>query len=201
MGLLHPPASKARPHPSEEFRERKRLHEVVVGSLVESLHAVFDGIPSSQYQNRSLQSALSQCGQHLQAISSREHKIQNDEIEFLLIDQEESFFSGGRDDHLIFLALQSLLEGTSHFRFVLHYENAQLSFLFLHFLPSSFSPERYRFSPRRFVRRGPEPPDRSDRNPRCFTEITGSSGRQLAERKFSTGVRNCQNVVPHSHRT
>ena len=102
-----------------------RLHEVVVGAH-QSLHAILNGIASSQYQHLRLQSAFSKGGQHLQTVSPRKHKIQNDEIEFLLVDQEEPLFSGGRDNHLVLLALQPLSEGASHLRFVFHYKNAQL---------------------------------------------------------------------------
>src|SRR6266704_2786333 len=61
----------------------------------------------------------------LRAITSRKHKIQNDEVEFLRIHQEEPFFSGGCDHHFVFLALQSFAKRTGHFRFVFNNQDTQ----------------------------------------------------------------------------
>ena len=79
-----------------------------------------------------LHSALSQRGEHLQAISSWKHEVQDDEVEFLRIHEEESFFSGGRDDDFVLLPLQSLSERPSHLRFVFNDEHSPMIFRFLH---------------------------------------------------------------------
>jgi len=76
-----------------------------------------------------LQSALSQRCEHLQAIPSWKHQVQDDEVEFLRIHEEKSFFAGGRHDDFVLLPLQSLSERPSHLRFVFfHDEDTPMTF-------------------------------------------------------------------------
>ncbi len=79
-----------------------------------------------------MQFALSERGQHLQTIPSRKHKIQNDEAEFLGIHEEETFFSCGRDDDIIVLALQPFLQGAGDLDLVFYDQDACLPFFVVH---------------------------------------------------------------------
>src|SRR5882762_11939141 len=130
--MFSSPASKAGPDARQEFREREGFNEVVISAAIESSHALLDCIASGQDENRGLQSAFSQCGQHLEPVAAWKHEIQNDEVEFLGIHEEEPFFSGGCDNDLVFLTLQSLSQRTSHLRFVFNHEDAHLAFSLMH---------------------------------------------------------------------
>src|SRR6266436_5909020 len=102
--LFASPASEEGSNARQKLRERKRFNEVIVGTFIESFDSVWDCITSGQDENRRLQSTFSQCGQHLQTITSRKHEIQNDQVEFLRINKKESFLSGRCNDNFIFRA-------------------------------------------------------------------------------------------------
>src|SRR5438309_7045503 len=95
--LLGPSAPEQRADAGQELREREGFYKVVVGTLVESFYSILYCVACRQYQHWSLQSAFSQSGQHLEPVAAGKHKIQKHKIEFLGVDQEESFFSGGRN--------------------------------------------------------------------------------------------------------
>src|SRR2546427_5946055 len=124
-GLFGSPTPQQRPDTGQELREREGFHKVIVGTLVESFDPVLDCIASGEDENWSLQSSFSQRGQHLEPIATWKHEIQKHKIELLGIDQEESLFSGWRDDNFVLLPLQSLSESAGHLRFVFHYQDAQ----------------------------------------------------------------------------
>src|SRR5258707_457650 len=102
--LFASPASEEGSNARQKLREGKGFNQVIVTTLVESPHTIFDCISSGQDENRRLQSTFSQCGQHLQTITSRKHQIQNDEVELLCINKKESFLSGRCNDNFIFRA-------------------------------------------------------------------------------------------------
>src|SRR5262249_45721847 len=109
-----------------KLRERERLDKVIVGSLVQPLHAIFDCVACRQYEHRGLQSTLSQRGQHLKTIAAWKHEIQDDKVEFLRIHQKKTFFSCWSDDHLVFLALQSFAKRPCNLAFVFDNQNSQI---------------------------------------------------------------------------
>src|SRR5947209_7873184 len=126
-GLFGSPTPQQRSDTGQELREREGFHKVIVGTLVESFDPILDCIAGSEDESRSPQSTLSECGQHLKPVAAGQHEIQKHKIELLGVNEEESFFSGWRNDNFVFLALQSLPKGTSHLRFVFHNKDSQVS--------------------------------------------------------------------------
>jgi hypothetical protein len=68
--------------------------------------------------------------QHVQAITTGKHKIQNDEVEFLGIVEEESFFFGATTTS--YFSRSNPSRSARATRFVFHHEDAQLAFSFMH---------------------------------------------------------------------
>src|SRR5215470_13913331 len=79
--LVHAPAAQQRADACEQLGERERLDQVVVGAAVESQHPIFDGVPSRQDEYRRLNAALAQRRQNVDAIASRQHEIEQQQIE------------------------------------------------------------------------------------------------------------------------
>src|SRR5258708_34540406 len=71
--LFGPPASEQGSNTRQKLRERKRFNEIIVGTCIESFDSVFNCITSGQDENRRLQSTFSQCDEHMQTITSRQH--------------------------------------------------------------------------------------------------------------------------------
>src|ERR1700731_1257764 len=74
--LISAPASEERSNARQKLRERKWFDEVIIGSLVEPFDSVLDRVTRGKYQHRSLQSALSQSGEHLEPVATWKHEIQ-----------------------------------------------------------------------------------------------------------------------------
>src|SRR5213080_4098173 len=108
--MISPPAAEQRSHARQKFWECEGLHKVIISTLIQTSYPVFDGIPRREDKNWCLHAALSKRRQHLQAVATRKHEIQNDKIELLGVYQEEPLLSGRSKDDLVFLALQSFPE-------------------------------------------------------------------------------------------
>src|SRR6266702_8629293 len=74
--LLRPSAPEQRTDAGQELRKREGFHKVIVATLVEPFDPVLDGVASGEDEHWSLQSALSQGGQHLKPVATWEHEIQ-----------------------------------------------------------------------------------------------------------------------------
>jgi len=115
---------EATPGHGPEAPGTRRVHKESSATFVEPFDSVLDCITGGEYENWSQQARFSAS---IAPVVHRdlEHEIQQDEVEFLGIDQEESLFSGWRDDNFVLLALQSFSESAGHLRFVFHYKDAQ----------------------------------------------------------------------------
>jgi hypothetical protein len=71
------PPPQQRPQARGQFRERKRLHHVVVGAAVEAGHAIVDGIFRGQHQHRERRFTRTDIAQHLESGSAGKHQIQD----------------------------------------------------------------------------------------------------------------------------
>ena len=74
--LPHRPAAQDRPHPREQFRKRERLHEIIVRTKFEPIHAVGYPVGSRQENHRQRRAGRAQFFQHRPAIESRQHDIE-----------------------------------------------------------------------------------------------------------------------------
>src|SRR5262249_3558380 len=64
----------------QKLGERERLDQVVVGAAVEAAHAVAHGVAGRQHQNRRLDLASPRLGQHLKAVETRKHHIEDADV-------------------------------------------------------------------------------------------------------------------------
>src|SRR5512146_1016535 len=77
---LRPAAAQDGAQPREELRERERLDEIVVGTELETLHAVANGIARCQEQDRRLDLMMPQLLDDAPAVASGQHHVQNDGV-------------------------------------------------------------------------------------------------------------------------
>ena len=89
------PAAKERPNAGEQFRDRKRLDQIIIGAAVETRDTVVDAVTSRQDQHRRLDATLAKGFENLETAAPRQHEIQQDQIEPLSIGAEEAVFAGG----------------------------------------------------------------------------------------------------------
>jgi hypothetical protein len=91
--LIRPAASEERADAHEQLRDRERLHQVVVGSTIESAHAVVDRVLGLEDHDGRLKAALADGCQDLEPIPLGKHEIQHDAVEHLVVDEEEAFLA------------------------------------------------------------------------------------------------------------
>src|SRR5262249_16189181 len=63
---------------------------------------------------------LAECGEHLEAAPPRQHEVEHNEIESLVIGEEEPFLARGRHMHLIAFGLEPFAKGLGDLPLVLH---------------------------------------------------------------------------------
>ena len=73
-------AAQARPHASQQFDKRKRLHQIIVGAQFQAFYAIVDGIARAQDQDRRAGLAVANLLQHRKAVHVGKHQVQNDEV-------------------------------------------------------------------------------------------------------------------------
>ena len=73
-------ATQQRAQPGEQFFERERFGEIVVGAGVESADALGDGVPRGQHQNRQVVAGRSQPPTDLEPVEARHHHIHDGDI-------------------------------------------------------------------------------------------------------------------------
>jgi len=118
QGIGRPPAPKQRPNPCHQLCERKRLDQIIIRAAVEAGHPVFQSIARSQQQNRGFHATFAKARQDLKTVTSRQHEVKKNEVEFLGVDTEKRVFAGVRDDDLVALILEALLQRIRDFLFV-----------------------------------------------------------------------------------
>ena len=69
--------------PRQQFQERERLDQVVVGAVVQAADAVLDAVARGQHDDRRLAHAA-QGPQHREAVHARQHRVQHDHVVIVL---------------------------------------------------------------------------------------------------------------------
>src|SRR5262249_20682975 len=66
--------------PGHQLGERKGLHQIIVCPAVQSPDAILDSVACREDQNRLAEALRPQVLEHLQAVSLRQHQIQDNDI-------------------------------------------------------------------------------------------------------------------------
>ena len=93
----------------QQFRERKRLDQVVVGTVAQTTHAILDLVARREHQHRHVP-GLAQRGQDAETVHAGQHHIQQDQV-VLAFDRQVTAIDAvmGHIDHIATLA-QALLQ-------------------------------------------------------------------------------------------
>src|SRR5437870_1576145 len=117
--LIRASTSQQSAYAREQLRKRKGLDEVVVGAAIESFHPIVDGVLRGEDQDGGVEPTLAERGQDFNTITSGQHEIENHEVEELVVHEEESFLSRGRDLNVVVLRLEPFTKGLRDLLFVL----------------------------------------------------------------------------------
>ena len=112
------------PDARQQLGEGKRLDQIVIGTGVETGHAILKRVPCGEHEDRRLDTALAQRLQDLQAVASGQRQVEQDDVERLGVDPEERPLAGPLDDDLELLALEPLAQGVGDLHFVFDDENS-----------------------------------------------------------------------------
>ena len=90
--------------PGHQLGKGKGLHQVVVGAALEAADTIFHLAPRGEHQYRRLL-ALTQCSQYGQAVDTRQHAVQNQQVVVDLGGHVQTVDAGmGHIDGVAFLA-------------------------------------------------------------------------------------------------
>src|SRR5215467_9544836 len=121
--IRRPPTANQRTYARQQFFERKRLDDVVIGTAVQAGHTVFQRVPGGQEKNRGLDPVPADRRQDLKAVAAWEHDVQKNQIEFFSVDPEECIFAGMREDSFVALARETFFQRVGDFDFIFDNEN------------------------------------------------------------------------------
>jgi len=83
----------------DEFSEVEGFDEIVVGTSVQPLDSVFNGVFCREHDDGNLLARLADFLDHLETVPAGEHDVKNDAVEFVLRERRQSFFSVLRSLH------------------------------------------------------------------------------------------------------
>ena len=119
-------ASHQRAHAREQFLERKRFHDVVVGANVESSDARFHSVARRENDDWRTQLVLAQGGNHLEPVSARQTEIHHHEIEVFGGRTIEGGLACALQRNIVLLRLQTVSECLADLQFVFDHEHTHL---------------------------------------------------------------------------
>ena len=99
-------ATQHRPDPGEQLVQRKRLGQVVVGTRVESVDPVVDGVPRGEHQDRQVVAGRSQGLGRLDAVEPRHHDVDDQGVGGQPVDPGERLHAVVGDRHLVPVELE-----------------------------------------------------------------------------------------------
>ena len=76
-------AARQGAHSCLQFRQGERLGHIIIGTQVEAIHALFDGIGGRQDQHGQQRGARAQAAQHFQAGHLGQAQVEDQQVEFL----------------------------------------------------------------------------------------------------------------------
>jgi hypothetical protein len=107
-------AAQRRSHAAAELANRERLRDVIVGAELETQHLVDLVVARSQHDDRDVATSP-QLLADLEAVHLRQHEVEDDEIDSVLIEPAKRLLPIVRLDHAVPVALerirQQLLDG------------------------------------------------------------------------------------------
>jgi hypothetical protein len=111
-------------NPSEQLRQREGLHQIVVGSSIQSKDSILDPVARRENKYRCLNVPLAERLENLEPAAAREHQIEHHQVEKLGIRTVEPVLTGGRHDHVVVVGLQGGRQHLRQFPFVFDDEDA-----------------------------------------------------------------------------
>ncbi len=81
------PTAEQRSHSCQQLGKGERLYQIVVRAQFEAPYALVHGIASRQEKHKGALTLLAQASENLPTIQTREHHIENDEIERQLLSE------------------------------------------------------------------------------------------------------------------
>jgi hypothetical protein len=121
-------AAAQRAHAREEFGQRKRLCKVIVRAGVQALYDVRQGVPGRQHQDRNGFLTAAELAGDFDSIYSREHYVEKNYVERVLIGELESGEAVACNVHFVGIFAQALREKLRHVRIVFDYQDIHWKF-------------------------------------------------------------------------
>lgn len=115
-------ATRQRSEPGEELIHRERLRQVVVRAEVQRPHTVLDLTPGRQHQDRTVEVGSTEMLADLQAVSVRQHPVDDREVE-LLAEGRLRFRDRGPKRHLVAARGEDAHEQRPELPIILHEQN------------------------------------------------------------------------------
>src|SRR5262249_12037667 len=113
-----PAAPKQRTNACKQLRQGKRLDQVIIGPEVKAHNPIVNAVTRRQDKDRSLDAPLPESLQDLQAAATRQHDVQDDEIEDLRIRTKEAVLAGRGHHDLVVVRLQGRFNDLREFALV-----------------------------------------------------------------------------------
>ena len=98
-------AAQERPHSTTELADRERLRDVVVRAELEPEHLVELVVPGREHDDRHRARGAKPLA-HLEAVELRQHQVEDDEVDVLLVEASERLLAVTRGEHPEALPLQ-----------------------------------------------------------------------------------------------
>ena len=86
-------AAQQRPHPGQQFLERERLGQVVVGAGIEAGHPLGHRVARGQHQDRQVVAGAAELTADFEAVQPRHHHVEHQGVRPIAGDQLERFES------------------------------------------------------------------------------------------------------------
>jgi hypothetical protein len=99
-------ASQQRANPGEQLGKRERLDQIVVGSEIQAANSIVNAVSRRQDQDWRLDVTLPKRLEDFEPTASRQHQIEDHEIEELGIRSIEPVLSRRSDDDVVMLSLE-----------------------------------------------------------------------------------------------
>src|SRR5262245_52757533 len=110
----------------DEFGERERFDEIVIGTAVQSGYAVFQSVAGREKEHGRMDSVFSNASQDLKAVASGQHHVEQDEVEFLGVHPKKCVFAGVGNHSFVSFVFKSLLQRVGNLEFIFYYENSHI---------------------------------------------------------------------------